>query len=809
MSPILLTFLHAAIPLAKQFTKLADNTVKCTKVYPCVSNVTSTDVTIDSPKELFNALSEYANSQQKHCLLKGRLTRALINESRKAMCLQDTATRFCVLDLDKAPFSSPAEFMKAIGLEKLTFIWQWSSSAKINKDKTISGHIFILLDKEVHPRMIRAWLMSLNFEKEILRKSIRLSNSKAALHWPLDIVVNDNGRIIYIAEPSFVGMKSPIPTAERIQFFNGQLNVLDTSTMSNTPIETLKATQKDIINALRVEAGLKPNRTKIKQKGEFEVQEGVGEATNYEVIDDGGDYIRYNLNGGDSQAYWHPRSSFELLHSFKGEPSLLLKEIMPTRYAELTATAKIQNVTPNKDGDIIIAFRNKHTNEYLKGTWNETNHVLDVQTTRSELVLCDFMKEFGAPIGDFIPQWTVKFDPTSDVVYSQEKRTLNSFVATPLLRGVYQKPIKSYPTIQRVLDHAIGTGAIQEHFLNWLAVIMQHRIKTTTGWILHGTEGTGKGLLINYVLEPIFKQYLTIHKASELQHQFNGWMETALLAFVDEIEADVFEKRSMEGDLRAAITEPVVPIRRMRVDTYGVPSYINFIFSSNKPQPVKLQRADRRFNVGNYQPERLVITVKEVKAVIPSEVESFCDYMLNRPACIDKAAAIMHNEARAVMQALSLTSIDEFADNVMNGDLKKLWEYMPDERLLLEHGLMNPATSAYVHLIKRFTGELTSNITRDELAMMFTHTIGKVPEGANKFTTYLRHHGINTKKVWNGCLSTYGITITWNVTADERVELLQGLQSKINNIKNSQQLPHTPIPHKGKSNAGQRRRLNS
>lgn len=780
MKSIRLTFLHASVPLAKTFELQPDKTITLKKAYPLVTDVTSTEVEIDSLRDLYAQLVKHATSKQKHCLLKGELTRPLFDESRKAMCPTDMPTRILMLDLDKAPFTSPAEFMKAIGITDTAYIWQWSSSAKISTSKTISGHVFLILDKPLHPRQIKAWLMNLNFTKDVLKKSLELCNSKASLHWPLDIIVNDNGRIVYIAEPIFLGTKSPIPSAERIQYIKGKKDMLEASFVQECSMEAMKVRQREITNELRVAEGLPSNRTKTKMIGEYEVQGGAGEVTNYQVVDAGGDYVRYNLNGGDSQAYWHPRNSFELLHCFKGEPSLFMKEVMPSRYTELVRQSNQQTVEPNHKGNIIIAFRHKHTNEYWKGTWNPDLHKLDVQTTDSPKVLADFVKQFGGglSIDEYVPEWEVIFDPTTNEVYDPKKRVLNSFVAPPLMNMEPSTIQKPYPTIQKILNHAIGIGPVQEHFLNWLAVIMQYRTKTMTSWILHGVEGTGKGLLIHRVLRPIFQKYLTTHRASELQQQFNGWMETALLAFIDEIEADVFEKRSMEGDLRNAITEPTIPIRRMRNDVYQAPSYINFIFSSNKPQPVVLPMTDRRFNVGRFQPLRMQITNKEVQETIGREVEAFANYLLVRSADVDKAAAVLQSEDREIMQALSVTSIDEFANDILTGNIMKLWEYMPDEKLLLTHGLLDPNAAAYVQLMKRFINEKDSTISRDELRMMFGHTIGKVPEGANKFTSYLRHHGIHTSRVWDGVCAVYGVKITWKITKEERAEVLQSLQGE-------------------------------
>jgi hypothetical protein len=780
MKPVM-TFLHGAIPMVKQF-QMIDGVIEQTS-YPMISKVTSDTVEITSLSEMYKALTTHMKGQ---CMLKGILDRPLTNESRRQMCRPDTPTRIAVLDLDKAPFSHPDEFMKAIEMDDVSYIWQWSSSAKLTKAKTISGHIFVLLDKLMPPQHIKAWLMHLNLSKDILRKFITLSASKAALHWPLDIVVNDNGRIVYISPPIFKGLPDPIPPAERIVYVKKKEGMLPVARMKVPALETLKSEQRDLISVLREAEGLEKLRPKLKMVGEHEVQTGVGEVNSYEIIDTGGEFIRYNLNGGNSQAYWHPRYQPELLHSFKGEPSLLIKEVMPGRYAEMVRMSKQMDAAPDLQGEITIAFRDKVTAEYWKGVWNAKEHNLEIYTVSSKDQLHDFLASRNKPAPPFIPEWELVFEPHGKFIYDEKHKRINQFIETSLMRD--KSVTGKFPLIQRIMDHAIGTGDIQGHFINWLATIIQQKRKTGTAWILHGTEGTGKGLLINRVLKPILERYLVVKKASELKSEFNGWMETALLVFIDEIEADVFERKSMEGDLRNAITEPTFSIRRMRVDSYERKSYANFIFSSNKKQPVRLPIGDRRFNVGRFQPEKLEITTKQVEEGIAKEVPAFASFLLNFEANADRAANVLHTEARAMIQALNMTAVDEFADDLLKGNLSKLFEYMPDERMMNEHNVQDVPAQAYAGMMRRFLFENQSNISRDQLVYLFQHAIGEIPamRGANKFTSFLRHHGITTKKIWIDGNAVMGIQINWKMPDLKRAELQKSLiksPSKIRRAK--------------------------
>jgi hypothetical protein len=85
---------------------------------------------------------------------------------------------------------------------------------------------------------------------------------------------------------------------------------------------------------------------------------------------------------------------------------------------------------------------------------------------------------------------------------------------------------------------------VADHFLNWLAFILQHRDRTKTAWVLHGVPGTGKGLLTNDILRPIFgtlPDCSTPHGGAEraVQPLHGG---TRFLVFVDEVQTKALQQ---------------------------------------------------------------------------------------------------------------------------------------------------------------------------------------------------------------------------------------------------------------------------
>lgn len=781
-----LVFLSASLPLTKTIEKLADGTTFKTP-YPLVSQFTSEVVPVDNITEFHAALIKRATSPKKPCLLKGTLTAPLKNESRKGTTTTNAQTSWVCLDIDDAKFSSPEEVMRAIGLENVSYCVQYSSSYRLNGNKNLSCHIFFLLTQPVAAPQLKAWLMWLNQSVPALESNICLSKSNAALHWPLDITTCQNDKLLYVAMPVFKGMQSPIGENERIQLVVKRQGKYDSAKLHLAPIEALKAKAKAKLNDLRVKAGITPLKTKTRMVGEYEVQHGVGEIASYEVIDCG-EYNRLNLNGGDSQAYWHVKTDPTYLHNFKGEPSLLLKEVLPHYYADLVRNQKSVDATPSAEGDHLLAFREKVTATYWKGTWNPTTQVLDIHTVKSELQLDHFLQGYNRSLGAFIPEWQIIFDPQNPVVVDDDAKIINTFIPTEFMRAGKKNKKGDFPIIQRILDSAVGVGEIQTHFLNWLAVVWQQKRKPLTAWVLHGTEGTGKGVLFHDVLRPLFgKAHAVQKRATELGSQFNGWLEPALICFIDEIDADMFvNAKAVEADLRTLITEPTVSIRRMRTDSYEVQNYTAFIFSSNKKRPVAIPAGDRRFNMGQFQRNKLQISQAEIDSV-EDELEAFAHHLSTIKADFHAAKTVLQTADRLAVQRLSITSVDVLANDIIQGNLIGLWEAMPDESLMQESGIEDINAMAYAHLVRRISREETSKLTRDELGVIFRHCVGKTPDGSHKLTAFLRHHGIDLKKIRFGNKFAPGIEVKWVVNKEDRAAIREELDtfsnSKIKRVK--------------------------
>jgi hypothetical protein len=746
------------VPLTKAYS-LSNGALTKTP-YPFVWEFSSVHEQVTTLAQMHKLLVDHAALG--HCLLKGSIAKPLVKESRAGSTTTGSMTEFIVLDLDGLDCPSVDVLLASLGLSDVSHIIQWSASYGI-ENKLLRCHIFMLLDRPYAAPLLKQWLIQLNHDTPMLNMGLKLTKTNNAISWPLDISACQNDKLIYIAPPRLKGIRDPLAKQPRIQIVKRGKDVLTIGTAINSTEKNRDLTDKRLAQ-LRENAGLPKRKITYRMHGTTEVMVKPDSATITETKSERG-FVYFNLNGGDSWAYYHPESNPDYIYNFKGEPAYMTKELLPDYWASLHDNI---NKAVNSKGLMYLAFCDRATGAYWRGSYDQTNDVLDLHIAKNATQLRDFTKQVGAPLGDFIPEWDITFDPRDNVRVDPVNRTVNQFTPSHYMRQV-AKPVTAVPkTILKIISHALGDDPrIVEHFINWLAFILIERDRTKTAWVLHGVPGTGKGLLANEILRPIFGPGQTaMRRMEELNEPYNQFMRNSLLVFVDEVQTKALHnERGVMAKLKNFITEEFVPIRQMYANAIEARNYSNWIFNSNMPDPVAIDKNDRRFNVGKYQATRLAITDKEI-AQIPKELQQFHDYLLSYPMNRDKAMAVLDSADRAVMISISENAVDTVSSAIIDGRFGFLIEQLPtDDKHKADARSFNRVEDyRSVLMAWHARADPTSgacSVGREELRIVFDYTVGNMPETPNKFTSLLKHHRIHIGPVWVNAKTVNGLKIKW------------------------------------------------
>ena len=288
------------------------------------------------------------NAKAGNALLKGPIKEPIVNESRAGKTDTRASTPLLVLDIDgwvpenklEAPIKQTdlirvAESVINLLPEPLcstSYIVNASSSTGTKPSGEIGLHFFFLMDTSLYPSNLEAYFKSLNFSNDTIRDKLSLQASHMSLKWIVDPVVARNAQIIYIANPEFTNREDPFTTPEdRWALQTKDRHTCDlyqqVMTVNQADVDG-KATK--LLNKLRNERGLgkfKPRTRTMTVMGER--QRVLTNPDKLEMernpVKDSDRFVYWNINGGDSNAYYNPIANPEVIYNFKGEPPFLLK----------------------------------------------------------------------------------------------------------------------------------------------------------------------------------------------------------------------------------------------------------------------------------------------------------------------------------------------------------------------------------------------------------------------------------------------------------------------------------------------------
>jgi hypothetical protein len=669
-----LFFLSADVPLTKTYT-LGDSGKIEKSAYPLVRDFTSHQEQVETIEQFCDALRQHA--ELGHCLLKGKLSRPLHGESRAGSTNAQDNTQWLCLDLDGAEgFASIDAFVTSVlpaEFHDVDYILQYSASAGVTSGTGIRAHLFYLASVEFPAPLAKDFVTGLNFDNALLASQLTLTAAGTALRYPLDRTVNQPDKLIYIAPPILGHGVTENLASERITLIRKQRRDVDFSRVAiKTPaqLEHLQATK---VAELRAAANLPKKKIATSRQAGMEV------ATNPDVARVTGErrgrgYVYLNLNGGDSWGYFYPEENPTYLYNFKGEPIVRLEDIVPDYYHAIPKPERADvPAIQSEHGGRPFVFREHASDKLYAGEWSdiENRMITDVQMI-SERSLRHFFALRGGEVPDPIEEWRYEFDPTTTVRFDAKSCFVNKFEATKYL-SAEPKLVKMFPPTIEYILHSVTGGDVEcfDHFLNWLAFIYQTREKTGVAWIFHGIQGTGKGVMFNHIIAPIFgEKYCSTRGLDSFEDRFNGGLDRCLFMNYDEARADDSARaKKLVNKLKNWITEPFVAIRAMRTEEIQVRSYTNFLFFSNDYDAWAIEPSDRRFNVAPRQEKKIVLTGEDIER-IETELTHFASFLAGYQVDEQRARTALNNDAKAKLREASQDTTEQFCQAIVDGNLE-------------------------------------------------------------------------------------------------------------------------------------------
>ena len=199
----------------------------------------------------------------------------------------------------------------------------------------------------------------------------------------------------------------------------------------------------------------------------------------------------------------------------------------------------------------------------------------------------------------------VEVDPTNsrigiynlwDGYIGNRKRANLSFADRVFSNRTEAKLFAAGPIIRHFTEvFANGNQAHADYIMDWFANIVQfpHR-RTEVAISLYGEQGTGKGLIVDWIRKSVLgpkHTFQTANPEKDLFARFSNGLVNKTLIQVDEVKS----LHSYDDMLKDAITNRTVNLERKGKDIITVEAYANLFFTSNNEHALKVPVDDRRF----------------------------------------------------------------------------------------------------------------------------------------------------------------------------------------------------------------------
>jgi putative DNA primase/helicase len=223
------------------------------------------------------------------------------------------------------------------------------------------------------------------------------------------------------------------------------------------------------------------------------------------------------------------------------------------------------------------------------------------------------------------------FDPTQQV---DPVTHVNMFLGWPLSP---KKDMALVGPILALLDSLCSGEDNHDEcvlwILKWLAFPLQHPgAKMQTALLMFGEkQGTGKSLLFQDVIAPIYGDYGTVASQHQLDSTFTAWRSRKLFVLFEEVLSRD-DKYSHNGTLKYMVTGTSMSVNQKNLPERTERNHLNAVFLSNEPQPIPIELEDRRFFVieaRNKPPESFYNAV--IDSINQGGVQAFYQFLLDLP----------------------------------------------------------------------------------------------------------------------------------------------------------------------------------
>jgi hypothetical protein len=131
-----------------------------------------------------------------------------------------------------------------------------------------------------------------------------------------------------------------------------------------------------------------------------------------------------------------------------------------------------------------------------------------------------------------------------------------------------------------------------------MAGFLQTRRRSQCALVLKGDQGSGKGILFEHIITPLFgEEYCIVVDDDRLHSNFKNWMSGQLFYNLNEISHDVKTRKAIKNFIKQLVTDTKVQAEQKYKDSGAIEIFGQVLITSNELAPLEVETSDRRFTI--------------------------------------------------------------------------------------------------------------------------------------------------------------------------------------------------------------------
>lgn len=131
--------------------------------------------------------------------------------------------------------------------------------------------------------------------------------------------------------------------------------------------------------------------------------------------------------------------------------------------------------------------------------------------------------------------------------------------------------------------------------LDFMAYTVQTNKRCNWCPVIQGCEGDGKTTFGEMMIGVLGRDNVRVILGENLVEQYTGWAENAQFVLIEEVRLHGKNRFDVINKMKPYVANRIVPVRRMRVDTYNVVNTISYLMTTNHKDGVPVHGGDTRY----------------------------------------------------------------------------------------------------------------------------------------------------------------------------------------------------------------------